>query len=60
VINLLKIIDFIIGIIVFFGALYGVTLFVNELFGFSNIEAISLIIALLMLGRVLTKISEKE
>jgi hypothetical protein len=60
VIDLLKLIDFIIGIFVFLGALYGVTLLVNELLGFSNIEAISLIIAFLMLGRVLIKISEKE
>ena len=57
---LIKIIDFIIGIVVFWSSLYGTTLFINELLGFPNIESISLILAILMLARVINKLSNTK
>lgn len=61
---LIEIIDFIIGIIVFFGSLYGTALFVNELLGFSNyhvhIEAISIVIAFVLVFRIGHKITNED
>lgn len=59
---LIEIIDFIIGVIVLYGSLYGTALFVNELLGFpkSDVEAISIIIAFVLLARIGHKITNEN
>lgn len=59
---LIQIIDFIIGIIVFYGSVYGTALLVNELLGFSNssVEVISKIIAFILVFRLIFKIDSEE
>lgn len=59
---LIQIIDFIIGIIVFYGSVYGTALLVNELLGFSNsnVEVISKILAFILIFRLIFKISTEE
>lgn len=56
---LLQIIDFVIAIIVFFGAIYGIALLTQNLFNFSN-SGFSIIISLLLFARFVTRISNKE
>ena len=56
---LIQIVDFIIGIIVFFGAIYGIALLIQNLLNFSN-SGFSIIISFLLFGRFVLKVSNKE
>lgn len=58
--TLIQIVDFIIGVIVFFCALYGTGIFLKELFNFDEFNSICLMLSFLMVGRFIVKISKKE
>lgn len=57
--TLIQIVDFIIGVIVFFCALYGTAIFLKELFNFEEINSICLMVSFLMVGRFVIKLNNK-
>ncbi len=57
--TLIQIVDFIIGVIVFFCVLYGTAIFLKDIFHFEEINSFCLIVSFLMVGRFVIKLNSK-